>query len=271
MTAIDFEMKPPRFPLMYLEGPRAVSELFSLALFNRRLANAPMGDGHPVIVSPGFLTGDRSTTALRKFLSDKGYHVRGWRLGRNFGLKTTGMDGELLAEQVINLYRDTRRKVTLIGWSLGGVLSREIAKQLPDQVRQVITLGSPIGGHSEATTIHDLYVRVTGHKPGMEETRELEEKLHIPPEFVPSTAIFSKTDGIVAWRNSIEPAAPMTDNIEVMGSHCGLGVNPLVFLALADRLAQPENGWVPFDRTTSLFNRLAYPFAGHFADMAEPV
>ncbi|MBY0423006.1 MAG: alpha/beta hydrolase, partial [Parvularculaceae bacterium] len=105
---------------------------------------APTGDGHPVIVCPGWLTSDRSTSLLRRFLKSKGYNVQGWNLGRNWGPGAAGPNGEFLADELIALFRRTRRKVSLVGWSLGGVLARELAKRAPDQIRQVMTLGSPL-------------------------------------------------------------------------------------------------------------------------------
>lgn len=256
-------LKPPPLPLLPLEGPRALTEWQWLALSRRFLSQAPEGDAHPVIVCPGFMASDYSTIPLRRFLIKKGYNAHGWGLGPNLGLKTTGNEGERLIEKVIELYRHTHRKVTLIGWSLGGVLSREIAKRLPDQIRQVITLGSPIAGKVSASTIGWLYQRLTGHKPGEEEFRELEENLIDPPEFVPSTSIYTKTDSIVAWKSCIEPPSEKTDNIEVYASHVGLGVNPFVFYAVADRLALPRDEWKPFDRSLSKWRRVAYPFSGH--------
>lgn len=127
-----------------MEAGRAFGELSSLPLAEAALRFAPEGDGHAVLVCPGFLTSDRSTGLLRRFIRSKGYAVHGWELGRNMGPGTAGENGERLAERVISLYRASRRKVSLVGWSLGGVLAREIAKRLPDQVRQVITLGSPL-------------------------------------------------------------------------------------------------------------------------------
>jgi len=242
---------------------------FSLLMTSRPLLrNTPMGDGHPIIVCPGFAAGDISTSILRNFLKSKDYNVHGWELGRNFGIKTVGTKGEALAERVIDLYRHTHRKVTLIGWSLGGILAREVAKQLPDQVRQVITLGSPIAGKPESSNIDWLYRRLTGHRTGTQELSELEHNLINPPDFVPSTSIYSKTDGIVAWQTCIEPKTPLTDNIEVVASHCGLGFNPIVFYALADRLCLPEGEWVPFDRENPSYRRFFYPSSGH-APLAE--
>ena len=254
---------PPPFPLPLLEVGRALGEMASLPAANAVLQFAPSGDGHPVIVCPGFLTSDRSTTFLRQFIRSRGYRVSGWNLGRNMGPGTAGPNAEFLAKQVIDVYRETRRKVSLVGWSLGGLLARELAKRIPDQVRQVITLGSPIAVGPNATSVSWIYRQVGDTPFPAEEIARMVEELRQPPAHTPSTAIYSRTDGVVPWRGSIEPEAPNTDNIEVYASHCGLGVNPFVFFAIADRLALPENGWRPFDRKASRWRRIAYPSSGH--------
>lgn len=256
-------LSPPPFPLPFLEVGRALGEMASLPAAEPLLRLAPPGDGHPVIVCPGWLTSDRSTTLLRRFLKSKGYNVHGWNLGRNWGPGAAGPNGEFLADQVIALYRRTRRKVSLVGWSLGGVLARELAKRAPDQIRQVMTLGSPLSGQPEATSVHWLYKRIGDTGLDNAEVKRILADIRTPPSHVPSTAIYTKSDGIVPWRASKEPEAPNTDNIEVYASHCGLGVNPFVYFAVADRLALPENGWRPFDRKASAWRRVAYPSSGH--------
>jgi pimeloyl-ACP methyl ester carboxylesterase len=263
MAAAAVEIEPPPLPLALLEVGRALSEMASLPAARGLLRVAPSGDGHSVLVCPGFLTSDVSTGLLRRFIQSKGYRVAGWELGRNMGPGTAGADNERLAERVIDMFRQSRRKVSLVGWSLGGVLARELAKRIPDQIRQVITLGSPLAVGPNSTSVSWIYQRVGDTPFSADDMRQLMASVREPPAHVPSTAIFSKSDGIVPWRGSIEPEAPLTDNIEVRASHCGLGVNPLVFYAIADRLALPENGWTPFDRTSRSWRRIAYPSSGH--------
>ena len=142
------------------------------------------------------------------------------------------------------IHKRHRRKVSLIGWSLGGIYAREFAKEFPKSVRLVITLGTPFTGHPKATNAWRLYEKVTGHRIG---TADIHEPLRIPPP-VPTTSIFSRTDGIVAWQCSVEKPGPLHENIEVEASHLGLGFNPLAWYAIADRLAQREGRWKPFDR-----------------------
>ena len=263
MSETLFELSRPPLPYAFLEAGRALGEMSLLPAAEIPLRAAPSGDGHAVVVCPGFLTSDRATGLLRRFIRSKGYSVYGWTLGRNLGPGTTGNNIELLADWVLSVFRQSRRKVSLVGWSLGGVMARELAKQMPDQVRQVITLGSPLAGRPETSTISWIYEAVAGKIELDPELQAMMDQLGEPPKHVPSTAIFTKTDGIVPWRGCIEPETPITDNIEVLASHCGLGVNPFVFFAVADRLALPENGWLPFDRKAAAWRRLAYPTSGH--------
>lgn len=253
----------PPLPLAFLEFGRAIGEFSLLSASERALRFAPEGDGHSVIVCPGFLTSDRSTGPLRQFLRRKGYNAYGWNLGRNLGPGREGAKLEMLADLVIAVHQQSGRPVSLVGWSLGGVMAREIAKQMPDVIRQVIMLGSPIHGRPEVSNIDWIYQQVAGEAHTTDRVRELLETLHHPPAGVPSTSIFSKTDGVVSWRGCIEREAPLTDNIEVYASHCGLGVNPIVYFAIADRLALPDGQWSPFERDASAWRRLAYPSSGH--------
>ena len=215
------------------------------------LALSPRGDGHPVLVYPGFGATDRSTAPLRRVLGLLGYHAVGWGAGRNTGMKPAWLDEG--AEQVRALQREHGRKVSLIGQSLGGIYAREVAKRAPDSVRGVITLGTPFTGPAEATNAWRLYEMVNGtqHRTG-----PLREGVRAAPP-VPFTSIYSRSDGVVAWQCSIEQPGPRAENIEVEGSHIGMGVNPLVLHAVADRLAQPEGQWQPMRRDG--LRRFAYP------------
>ncbi|MEM9013570.1 MAG: alpha/beta fold hydrolase [Pseudomonadota bacterium] len=266
MSVTVMKYSSPAWPLALTEGARALGELPLLPAAEFVLKLAPKGDGHPVIVCPGFLTGDGSTGLLRRFLRSKNYRVYGWNLGRNLGPGETGEKFEQLAAHVEAVTDEYGEPVSLVGWSLGGVMAREIAKQDPDRVRQVITLGSPLSGNSQNTSISWLYNQVAGDPALVQHYRELIENLHLPPEKVPSTAIFTRGDGIVHWRSSLEPRAAFTDNIEVYSSHCGLGISPFVYFAIADRLMQSADDWAPFDRNASAWRKVAYPSAGHVYD-----
>jgi pimeloyl-ACP methyl ester carboxylesterase len=255
-----YDIKPPSALLALTELPRALMELGSLGLAVPFLATAPRGDGHPVLVLPGFVTTDQSTRLLRRYLAELGYEAHAWDLGRNLGPKAIGREGEKLIARLREIYEATGRKVSLVGWSLGGVMARQLSRRLPEAVRQVITLGSPFTGHPHATNVWRTYQTLTGQRLDDPDTRIQLSESQLPPP-VPSTAIYSREDGVVAWQNCVEPEGPETDNIQVHGSHCGLGVNPAVLYAVADRLAQAEGEWHPFERKG--LRAFVYPSAGH--------
>jgi pimeloyl-ACP methyl ester carboxylesterase len=204
---------------------------------------APRGDGHPVLVLPGLVASDASTRLLRDFLKSSGYDVHGWGLGRNYGPRP-GVEAAMLA-LIDRLHAQSGRTISLIGQSLGGAYARLLAVQRPDAVRSVITLGSPVAGHPRSSNAWRIYEFTSG-KSGVD-PKTWQQVTQAPQ--VPTTSIYSRTDGVVAWQTSIEPSAqPHTENIEVVSSHIGMAVHPLVLFAVADRLAQPEGQWQPFER-----------------------
>ena len=224
----------PSAGLMALEA-RAWLEFASLVPALPILQAAPSGDGHPVLVLPGWLASDRSTQALRWFLRRRGYHAHGWRLGRNHGPTAEIVSG--MAERLTHLRARHGRAVSLVGWSLGGIYARERARRRPDDVRQVITLASPFRD-PDATNF--LITRLAGARPSR--PPEVLARLRSPLP-VPTTAIYSRTDGIVAWDSCVEPRGPQSESVEVRTSHCGMGHHPAALLVIADRLAQPEGAW----------------------------
>jgi esterase/lipase len=253
-------IRPPSPILALTELPRALAEFGSLPLAAPFLWSAPRGDGHPVLVLPGFTTTDRSTGVLRRYLTRMGYDAHAWELGRNLGPRAIGQQAEKLIARLEDIYGKSGKKVSLVGWSLGGILARQLSRRRPDMVRQIVTLGSPFAGDPRSTNVWRIYEMMSGQRMKDPDTQaQLRESHDVPP--VPSTAIYSKTDGIAAWRSCVEPESATTDNIEVSGSHCGLGVNPLVLYAVAERLAQPEGEWKPFDRKG--LRVLLYPSSGH--------
>lgn len=216
---------------------------------------APKGDGHPVLVLPGLAAGDGSTVLMRRFLQTRGHAVSGWGQGTNLGLRPGVLDR---AQQTLRrLFEEHQRKVSLVGWSLGGVYARELAKVAPEQVRQVVTLGTPFTGHPRETNAWRLYEWASGHRIG---SHDLHGPLRAAPP-VPTTSIWSRTDGVVSWRCSVQPRHHETENIEVEASHVGLGLHPAVLYAVADRLAQAEGAWQPFHREG--WRRLVYGDAEH--------
>jgi pimeloyl-ACP methyl ester carboxylesterase len=228
--------------LLLLSEARAALELGAFVGAYPLLRMLPPGDGHPVLVFPGFTASDTSTQPLRTFLRNHGYAAHGWELGRNLGLRHGLIERKLA--RLHALRRQYGRKISLVGWSLGGVYARELAKRMPEDVRLVITLGSPFKGDMRANHASGLYAMLAGHS--VEEASAQHDLSEPPP--VPTTAIFSRTDGIVHWKCSVEDPGPRTESIEVDSSHCGLGHHPAALYAIADRLAQPEGGWTHFDR-----------------------
>lgn len=233
----------------YAEG-RAIFEWQSFYVLRGLLKRLPKGDGHTVVVFPGFGGSDRSTAPMRGLLKDLGYRASGWGLGSNV-MYDESLEAEMLA-LVQEAYRHSGTKVSLIGWSLGGIFAREIAKACPEMVRCVITLGSPISGRNRHSKAHKLFDAINGHDGAGRRYRRFD----LPPA-VPTTSIYSKTDGIVAWEGSIQreaseasvaKALAQTENIQIPASHLGIGVNPLAMYAVADRLAQPLDQWRPFSR-----------------------
>ncbi len=235
---------PPSKFLLALEG-RALFELWTFFLALPTYYQVPRGDGHPVLVLPGFATGDWYMLPLRMFLKNRGYAARGWGLGMNRGY-SKDLDHRLRG-RLEELYARHGRKVSLVGWSLGGIYAREMARWRPDMVRCVITLGSPFGKSPKGTNIWKAYEYISGHKLDERDT-EMVCRMQTPPP-VPTSAIYSLTDGVATHECCVERETANSENIKVHGSHCGLSHNPIVLWALADRLAQPENEWRPFERT----------------------
>jgi len=238
----ELSARPPSRWWTLAEG-RAFLELGAFYLSRRWLSQLPRGDGHAVKVLPGFLATNNSTLPMRNLLRDLGYDAHGWDSGRN-----VIVDHELLhrlESQLKRLNDKSGRKVSLVGWSLGGVLARELAKLHPERVRLVISLGSPISDDRNHTNARRLFEFFNGRNTEIEREGRFQGLNIAPP--VPTTSILTKTDGIVHWRGSVqEPSATPSENIEVYASHCGLGVNPSVMIAVADRLAQKEGSWAPF-------------------------
>jgi pimeloyl-ACP methyl ester carboxylesterase len=236
------------------EPTRAVVDFGQLAAARSVLRMAPRGDGHPVLVLPGLLASDASTVPLRRFLRGLGHRVRGWRLGRNIGPTRATLAG------LHALLGDTAHRhgepVSLIGWSLGGIYARELAREHPDLVRGVITLGSPYRlSEPRQTHAHRVYSWLSPlHAPD----DELPPPEHTRPAFpVPATSVYSRSDGIVHWQACVEPSGPRRENVEVASSHLGYGHNAAVQWLIADRLAQPAGAWCPFEPPVAL--RRFYP------------
>jgi len=237
-------LRPPSLGLFLAEA-RGIFELNASLLLSPLLLRAPRGDGHPVLTLPGFLASDLSMAPMRRYLGELGYATEAWRMGRNIGgvARVRGTLRDRLAE----IHAKARRKVSIVGWSLGGVYARDLALQAPEMVRYVVTLGSPFASDVRATNATRLYEVLTGE--AAEAYPELRAAISgdLP---VPTTSIYSRADGIVNWQTCRLRPSDTAENIEIhLASHIGLGVNPAALWAVADRLAQAEGQFTQFDRS----------------------
>jgi len=230
----------PPLSLLAMEPVRALFD-FAAARFGAR-AEA-VGDGHPVVVFPGLGGAPFTTGHLRRFLTDSGFTAHCWGRGVN-----TGPEGDFdrwldaLEDDVRRWHADSGRKVSLVGWSLGGIYARELAKRAPDSVRQVITLGTPFAAMRGATHAEGIYKLLNGNPAEL--TDELQARLRATPP-VPTTSVYSKSDGVVCWQGCIEQRTPLAESVEVAASHLGMVTHPDVLRIVVDRLAQAEGRWRP--------------------------
>lgn len=257
MAASETYVPPPNIALALSELHRAALEIASLGVTQRTLHKvSPRGDGHAVMVLPGFLGGDGYNAALRRFLGKLGYSVHGWGMGRNLGPREGVLEG--LEARMESLYEQYGEPVSLVGHSLGGIFARELARRYPTMIRQVISLGSPFGeGRMTASIPARLF---TALNPP-EELPVDEDELSTPPP-VPTTAIYSKGDGIVNWQTTYQAGGhEQTQSIRVRGSHCGMTFNPSIWLLVAECLAVPGGEWQPYERGS--WRKLLFPAAAH--------
>jgi pimeloyl-ACP methyl ester carboxylesterase len=228
-----------------LAEARGVFEFNASLMLAPLLMRAPRGDGHPVLTLPGFLASDLSMAPMRRYLKELGYDSSAWKMGRNIG--GVARMRASLRDRLTEIYNATGRKVSLVGWSLGGVYARDLALQAPHMVRSVITLGSPFANDVTATNATRLYEALSGESAAA--NSELRDAIagDLP---VPATSIYSRADGIVNWRTCLLRPSATAENIEVhLASHVGLGVNAAALWAVADRLAQDEGEFRQFDRS----------------------
>jgi pimeloyl-ACP methyl ester carboxylesterase len=232
----------PGLALYLTDIPRALAEYGQLVTVLPLHRTLPTGDGHPVLVLPGLLAGDGSTWTLRRLLRRRGYRAHGWGLGRNIGPTAKAVAG--MAGRLHELHTRYDAPVSLIGWSLGGIFARALARRRPSAVRQVITLGSPFRvedeGQTRATPSFKRYAHLHVERPA----RPVE--LETEPLPVPATSIYSRFDGMVAWQTCLDMPSARAENIAVLSSHIGYGHHPAAVWAIADRLAQPLGAWAPF-------------------------
>lgn len=237
--------------LSSLMEARVLLEMALLPTSLPLLMEVPRGDGHPVLLLPGFLAGETTLIALKLFLQNKGYDVHTWGLGRNVGFRSKHANA--LQQKIRYLHHVTGRKVSLVGWSLGGVFSFYGAESTLECVRSIITLGSPVSvdteGNKSPPAMKALY-RLVSHRLGasahMMQPRAKSMREHRRLA-VPTSCLYSLTDGVVPPQEATIDGDPsMHENIQVPGSHIGLGFNGIVLSIVAERLAQPEADWKPF-------------------------
>lgn len=193
--------------------------------------NVAAGDGHTVIIFPGFLTGDWATKGLTRWLRDVGYDARGWGPGPNWGPTTSAIERcETLIDEACER---SGRKVSVIGRSLGGLFARELAKDMPDKIVRVITLGTPL--RFPVATPLSPFANALSDGYDMNFVQRKADLIKNPP--VPVTAFYSRSDGIVPWRSCLVEEGPLAENIEIVSPHTIMGENPVAMRIIADRLA----------------------------------
>jgi pimeloyl-ACP methyl ester carboxylesterase len=225
------KLKPPGRSELLREA-RVFLELPRLVLRFPDLARQSRGRGQPILILPGYGAGDGSTTLLQLYLRFLGYQVHSWGIGRN-----TGDVAKLLPrilKRLISFSESTRQQLSIIGWSLGGYLAREAARERPDLVRQVITLGTPVVGGPKYTAAARAYRRRGFDVDALAAEVELCKQIRLR---TPVTAIYSRADGIVAWQACIDHAAANVEHIEVTTTHLGFGFSADVYKIIAQRLA----------------------------------
>lgn len=240
------QYRPPSRALLWSDGLRAGAETSAFFAALPLLASGRPGDGHDVLVLPGLLADDGSTTALRHVLRRRGFRPHAWKLGPNLGPTRTIVDG--LLRRLDEIHARTGEPVSLVGWSLGGILARQLARMAPDKVRCVITLGSPfrltIDDDPDTTHVGRVFHALRPwHTDLLDHLGREEDR---PPLEVPATAIYSKLDGIVPWQACVDIDGPQRESVEVTASHLGMGVHPIVLAVIIDRLLQPVGAWQPY-------------------------
>lgn len=233
----------PSLGLLALEPLRAAFEFVGHEVMSEK--TLPRGDKHAVVIFPGLATNEFVTRPLHSFCARMGYRSVDWGLGFNLG-----PEGEVeswldsLAEKIQERTSQHRQPISLVGWSLGGIYAREVAKRLNSRVRQVITIGTPFSGAAEHTNVGLVY-RLLNGKKAPADAKLLDMLRTAPP--VPTSSIYSRTDGVVAWRACLNKnRSGRSESIEIEGSHCGMPWNPAVLRVVANRLAQPLGSWRPY-------------------------
>lgn len=223
-------IKKPSWFLHFTEVFRAIVETFKGYFFIKRERYLNIGRGIPVVVVPGLLSTDRATIILRKFLHKSGFKVQGWQMGMNLGRMQSL---ETLKHKIEKISEVNGQKVILIGWSMGGIFSREIAKQIPDKVRCLITVGSPFA-NLQAPNHAKWIFGLLNKKADIDQ--EFASQIPVPAN-VPTLCLYSKKDGIVPWQACKENCEDeLHASNEVSSSHFGMGANPEVLREIGNYL-----------------------------------
>lgn len=226
-----YDLQSPNPALKFLE-PRALLEAASLVPAAPFLAKQAKGDGRQIMLLPGFMADERAMWPLQRYLQYLGYEALPWGIGRNNGRPE--QDAVRVLERIDGVRRGDE-PITLIGWSLGGVIAREVARQRPDLVREVITLGTPVEGGPKYTTTSRKFAENNGI-----DLDALEQRIHeINAHGIdcPLTVLYSRSDGIVDWRAAIDRYNPQARHKRIRGSHLGMAFNPVVWRFVARTLA----------------------------------
>jgi len=246
---------PPSIKLALLEMPRAMTEISLMLAGSRFVLDAPRGDGHPVLVVPGYMADDVNMYPLRWFLQRIGYTALPWKLGRNVERRANRLRsiedavafrGEMeqkLLQRVDELQKFYGEPVTIIGWSMGGLYANTAALARPDAVRHVITLGTPYG--DPRGTIMWRLMRFINRSDISESAQDFSSwslrDNHLERS-VPTTVIYSTSDGIVAPESARLDDHPLVEHVTVSSSHMGFAFNPLVWEAVAQTLHRVSSG-----------------------------
>ncbi|MEM8497081.1 MAG: alpha/beta hydrolase [Pseudomonadota bacterium] len=241
-----------RFLLAALEPVRLPIELIANKWSASLLNQLPTGDGHPVMVLPPFMASDQITRSVRQQIERWGYSVHGWDLGINQQTRNSSSMSEALrqrqlvsarlTEQIEQLSIKMGQSISLIGWSLGGLHALDVALAIPTHVRQIITLGSPLGD-PRATAIYAL-MNARGTRTSSDaEVSDWLHGLNKPLNNVPFTCVYSDSDGIVDPSIAAISSGPQRQNIRVNSTHVGMAFNSRVHYVLSDRLRMDPNAW----------------------------
>jgi pimeloyl-ACP methyl ester carboxylesterase len=240
------QMFTPEDPAVTMSLPSPACAQQITDTFNgKALKDAPQGDGHPVMVLPGVLGNDMSMTVLSNRIENAGYKVYGWDAGMNLG--PSEETAKHLEAHLAKIYAENgNRKVSLVGYSLGGVYARELARKHPDMVRNVITLSSPYAMKGSNGWPDDRVRAINKHFQPQQDKRgeELAAEIASLPQ-VRSTSVYSENDWIVDKESAISPQTTGSENLPVNSGHVALPFDNAAAALVLDRLAQPEGALQP--------------------------